>query len=88
MCPSTCFSRTNCLLSKYNAEGKLDCFNCKTGLFSDYLLQCLQKKAITIHVFGEKISTPLWGIFNYYKEKLSVPRVQIAVLIESLATAP
>ena len=32
-CPSTCFSRTNCSLSRYNAKGKLDCFNCKTGVF-------------------------------------------------------
>ena len=45
-------------LSRYYAKGKLDCFNCKTGVFSDYSLQCLQKKAITIHVLGEK-STPL-----------------------------
>ena len=29
----TCFSRTNCSLSRYNAKGKLDCFNCKTGVF-------------------------------------------------------
>ena len=32
--------------------------------------------------FGGK-STPLWGIFNNYKEKLRVPTVQTAVLIES-----
>ena len=28
----------------------------------------------------EKKSTPLWGIFNNYEEKLSVPRVQTAAL--------
>ena len=83
MWPSTSFSHTNCSLSRYNAKGKLDCFNCKTGVFSsDYSLQCLQKKAITIHVFGEK-STPLWGIFNNYKKKLSVPTVHTAASIES-----
>ena len=42
-------------------------------LFSDYSLQCLQKKAITIHVFVRKKSIRQWGIFNNYKEKLSVP---------------
>ena len=26
-------SRTNCSLSRYNAKGKLNCFNCKTGVF-------------------------------------------------------
>ena len=82
MCPSTCFARTNCSLSRYNAKSKLDCFKCKTGVLSDYSRQCLQKKAITIHDFGKK-SDRLWGIFNNYKEKLSVPRVQTAALIES-----
>ena len=57
------------------------------GFFSGYSLQCLQKKAIKIYVFGKK-STLLWGIFNSYKEKLSVPRVQTAALIECQATAP
>ena len=28
--------------------------------------------------FWEEKSTPLWGIFNNYKEKLIVPRVQTA----------
>ena len=28
--------------------------------------------------FWGKKSTPLWGIFNNYKEKLSVPKVQTA----------
>ena len=83
MCPSTRFSRTNCSLSRYNAKGKLTCFNCKTGVFlTNYSLQTLQKKAITIHVLGEKLS-PLWGIFNNYKEALRVSRVEAAALIES-----
>ena len=47
VCPSTCFSRTNCSLSRYNAKGKLDCFNCKTGVF---LRLFILMKAITIHV--------------------------------------
>ena len=38
--------------------------------------------------FWEKISAPLWGIFNNSKEKLSFLRVQTAALIESQATAP
>ena len=33
VCPSTCFSLTNCSLSRYNAQGKLECFNCNTGFF-------------------------------------------------------
>ena len=86
MGPSTCFSRTSCSLSRHNAEGKLDCFSCKTMFFSDYSFQCLQKKAIAIQVLGGGgggESAPLWGIFNNYKEKLSVPKVQTAALIES-----
>ena len=47
----------------------------KRGLSSDSL-QCLQRKAIRIHVW--KNSTPLSGIFNNYKEKLSVAKVQTA----------
>ena len=35
--------------------------------------------------FCEKESTRLWGIFKNYKEKLSVPRVYTAALIESYA---
>ena len=82
MCPSTCFSRMNCSLSRYNTKGKLDCFNYKTGFFLRLFTPMLQKKAITIHVLEVK-STPLWGIFNNYKEKLGIPRVQTAALIES-----
>ena len=82
MCPSKCFPRTNCSLSRYNAKGKLDCFNCKTGVFLRFFTPVFTKKAITIHVLGGK-STSLWGIFNNYKEKLSIPRVQTAALIES-----
>ena len=78
---------THELLTRYNAEGKLDCLTARRGFFSDYSLQCLQKKAITIYVFGKK-STLLWGIFNSYKEKLSLPIVQTATLMESQATAP
>ena len=64
------------LVQRHNVKGELDCFNCKAGGggggggrggFSDYSLQCLQKKAITIHVFVKK-STRLRGIFNNYKE--------------------
>ena len=84
MCPSTCFSRTNCSLSRYNAEGKLDSFNCKTGVFVRLFTPMSTKESSYNPRFGEK-STPLWGIFNNinYKEKLSVPRVQTTALIES-----
>ena len=71
MCPNTCFSRTNYSLSRYNVKGELDFFNCKAGVFLrlNYLLQHLQKKAITIHVFArKKKSTRLWGIFSSCKE--------------------
>ena len=71
-----------CSLSRYNVKGELDCFNCKTGVFSDFSLQSLQKTAITIHVSAKK-ATHLWRIFNYYREKLSVPTVHNAALIES-----
>ena len=50
LCPNTCFSRTTCSLSRYNVKIELDCFNCKTGVFSDYSLQCSQNKTITIQV--------------------------------------
>ena len=83
MCPSTCFSRTNCLLSRYSAKGKLDCFNCKTGVFLRLFTPMFTKESNYNPRFWEKKSTPLWGIFNNYKEKLSVPRVQTAALIES-----
>ena len=66
----------------YDAKGKLNCFNCKAGVWLRlFTLISLQKKAITARVTGKK-STPLWGIFNIYKEQLSVPRVQTADLIE------
>ena len=60
----------------------INCFDCKTGVFSDYSFHCLQKKATTIYVFAKK-STRLWGIFSNYKGKLIVPRVHTAALIES-----
>ena len=41
-----------------------------------------------MHVFAKKKSTRLWGIFNNHKEKLSVPKVYTAALIESEAIAP
>ena len=78
MCPNTWFSRTNCWLSRYNANGKLDCFNCKTGDFLRLFTSLFTKESDYSPRFRGK-STPLWGIFNNYKEKLSVPRVQTAV---------
>ena len=43
-------------------------FIARQGVFSDYSLQCLQKKAITIHGFAKKPNLYIWGIFNNYKE--------------------
>ena len=70
-------------ISRYNAEGKLDCFNCKAGFFSQIIHSNVYKRKQLQSTFLGKKSTPLWGIFNNYNEKLSVPRVQTAALIES-----
>ena len=83
MFPSTCFSRTNCSLSRYNAKGKFDCFKCKTGVFLRLFTPMFTKESNYNPRFLGKKSAPLWGIFNNYKEKLSVSRVQTAALIES-----
>ena len=40
VCPSTCFSRTNCSSSRYNAKGKLDFLTARRGFFSVYSPQC------------------------------------------------
>ena len=73
VCPNACLSRTTCSLSRYNVEGELDCFDCKTGFFfSDYSLQWFTKES-KFHVFAKKL-TRLWEIFNNYKEKLIVPK--------------
>ena len=69
MCPSTRFSRTNYLLNRYNATRKLDCFNCKTGVFLRLFTPMFTKENNYDPRFWEK-STPLWGIFNNYKEKI------------------
>ena len=61
----------------------------RQGVFSDYSLQCLQKKAI-IHVFAKKL-TRLRGIFNNYKAiknyykviKVSPGYTHAAAIIES-----
>ena len=79
MCPNTSFSRSTCSLSRYNVKGDLDCINCKTRVFLRLFTSMFTKKAITIHVFAKK-SIHQWGIFNNYKEKLSVPRVDTATL--------
>ena len=68
MCPNTCFLRTNYSLSRYNAKGELDCFKCKAGVFSDYSLQRLEKKAITIHVFAKKIISFMGNILTIIKK--------------------
>ena len=61
-----------------DAEGKLDCFNCKTGGFSQIIHFNVYKRKQLQSTFLGKISTPLWGLFSNYKVKLSVPRVQTA----------
>ena len=86
MCPNTCFSRMNISLSRYNAKGKLDCFNYKKGVFLRLFTPVFTKESNYNPHFWEK-STPLWGIFNSCEEKLrkklSIPGVQTAALIES-----
>ena len=80
-----CFSRMTCLLNGYNVKGESDCFNCKTGggggsqivHFNVYKRKELQS------TFLRKKSARLWGIFNNYKENLSVPEVNTAALTES-----
>ena len=82
MCPSTCFSRMTCSLSRYNAKGKLDCFNCKTRVFLKLFTPMFTKESNYNPRFWEKMNSSM-GIFINHKEKLSVPRVQTAALIES-----
>ena len=60
VCPSTCFSRTNCSLSRYNAKGKLDCFNCKTGFFVRLFTPMFTKESNYNSSFWEK-SQLLYG---------------------------
>ena len=79
VCPNTSFSRTACSLSRYNVKGELDCFNCKTGVFLRLFASMFIKESNYIHVFAKKL-TLQWGMFNNYKEKLSVPRVHTAAL--------
>ena len=62
VCPNTCFSRTTYSL-RYNVKSELGLFQLQGGgVFSDYSLQCVQKKAITIHVFAEKINSSMGNI--------------------------
>ena len=83
MCPNTCASYTICSLNRYNVKGQLDYFDCKTGVFLTLFISMFTKKSD----HDKKINWST-GNFNNYEEKLSVPRVYIAALIESQATAP
>ena len=85
-CPNTCFSRTVCSLSRYNVKIELDCFNCKTAVFLRLFTSIFTKENNYNPRFCTKKSTRPWGIFNNYKEKLSVPRVHAAALIEAMFT--
>ena len=87
VCPNTCFSRTTCSLSTYKVKGELDCFNCKTGVFIGLLTSVFTKES-NYNRRSPKKSTSLWGIFDSYKEKLSVPRVHTMTLTESYGTTP
>ena len=80
VCLNTCFSRTTCSLSRYNDKGELDCFNCKTGVFLRLFTSVFTKETNYNPCFCEKKSTRPWGIFNNYKQKLSVTRVHTASL--------
>ena len=83
MCPNTSFSLTTCSLGRYNVKGELDCFNCKTVTFLRLLTSMFTKESSYNPRFWEKKSTRQWGIFNNYKEKLSVLRIHTAALTES-----
>ena len=83
MCPSTCFSRTNCSLSRYNAEDKLDCFDCKTGVFVRLFTPMFTKESNYNPRFGGKNQLLYGEYLTIIKENLSVPKVQTAALIES-----
>ena len=85
MCPNTCFSRTTCSLTRYNVKGELDYFNCKMWVSLRLFTSMFTKESNYNPHFCEKTSVRLWGIFNNYKENLSVPRVHTAALIESWA---
>ena len=61
----------------YNVKGELDCLNCKTGVFLSLFTSMFTKESNYNPRFCEK-TTRLWGIFNIYKGKLSVPRVHTA----------
>ena len=80
MCASTSCSRTTCSLSMYNVEGELDCFNCKTGGFSQNIHFNVYKGKELQSTLLRRKSTRPWGIFYNYKEKLSVRRVHTAAL--------
>ena len=58
----------------YNVKGELDCFNCRKGV-SQFIHFDYNPR------FGKIINSSM-GIFNNYKEKLSVPRIHTAALIE------
>ena len=60
-----------------------DCFNCKGGVLLRLFTSVFTKQNNYKPRFCNKKVTHLWGIFNNYKEKLSVPRVHTAALIES-----
>ena len=62
MCPSMCFSSMNCLLSRYNAEGKLDYFNCKMGFFVRLFTAMFIKESNYNPGFGEKINSSMGNI--------------------------
>ena len=80
--PARAFHARIACLIRYNAKGKSDCFNCKTGFFPRLFTPTFTKESNYNPGFlGEK-SIPLWGIFNNYKEKLSVPRVQATYCID------
>ena len=80
MCvPSSAFHS----LSRYNVDGELNCFNCKTGFFLRFYTSMFSKESNYNPRFCKKKQTRIWGIFNNYKEKQGVPRVHTAALIES-----
>ena len=58
-----CFSRTNCSLSRFHAKGKLDSFNCKTGVFLRLFTSMFTKESnYSLRFWEKKINSSIGNI--------------------------
>ena len=81
VCSSTCFSRTNCSLSRFHAKGELNRFNCKAGFFRLFTPMFTKERNYNPR-FGGKNQLLYGEYLTIIKKKLSDPRVKTAALIE------